>query len=215
MATATFTVTLSGSSFDDVQFWTGAGPYRAALVIDWNDGKSSESLLWGYRWEGSATGLDMLEAIVNADSALFAHFGAYAWGTAVLGIGYDVNRNGGFAVSPLLAFDGGGVALDTSPDDARAGVDPADHWVEGWNSGFWAYYLGESSAGPWQSATTGPAGRTLADGEWNGYSFAPGFVDSAPSEPIPAVVPEPATWSLLLLGGGCLLWRGGSRRPGR
>ena len=40
----------------DIQLWAGTGANEAAMVIDWNDGKSDESLVWGYRWDGSATG---------------------------------------------------------------------------------------------------------------------------------------------------------------
>ena len=200
VALAACTFAASAATFDEIQFWVGSGPNRAALVIDWNDGKSAESILWGYRWDGAATGQDMLEAVVNADPRLFAHFGNYEWGTAVLGIGYDLNNSGGFAVSPSLAFDGMGVALDTNPDDARAPADTADHWLEGWNNGFWAYYLRASTAENWASAMTGAGGRALADGVWDGFSFAAGFASSDPSAPMPASVPEPSLISLLTLG---------------
>ncbi len=197
---AAWTAAGTAATFDDVQYWAGSGANRAALVIDWNDGKSAESLLWGYRWDGAATGQEMLEAVVKADSRLFAHFGSYGWGTAVLGIGYDVDSSGGFTVSPSLAFDGGGIVVDTHPDDVRAAVDAADHWLEGWNNGFWAYYLKNSTTEDWTSAMTGAGERALADGVWDGFSFAPGFVSSAPSEPAPAMVPEPGVVSLLALG---------------
>ena len=199
-ALATFTFTAPAATFDDVQFWVGSGANQAALVIDWNDGKSAESLLWGYRWNGTATGLDMLQAVVNADSRLFAHFGTYVWGTAIQGIGYDLNNSGGFAVTPALTFDAGGLALSTAPDDTRVVTDAADHWLEGWNNGFWAYYLKGSAAENWTSAMTGAGDRTLTDGAWDGFSFAPGFASSDPSEPTPAMVPEPGVVSLLTVG---------------
>jgi len=205
-ALGTFTFTSPAATFDDIQFWTGSGANRAALVIDWNDGKSAESLLWGYRWDGSATGLDMLQSVVNADSRLFAHLGTYAWGTATLGIGYDLNDSGGFAVSPSLTFDSGGLVLDTNPDDARVATDAADHWLEGWNSGFWAYYLKGSATENWTSGMTGPGDRVLADGAWDGFSFAPGFASSDPSEPTAAIVPEPGVVSFLALGAVTLVW---------
>ena len=112
----------------------------------------------------------------------------------------DLNHSGGFAVSPSLSFDGGGLALDTNPDDARLATDTADHWLEGWNNGFWAYYLKGSTVEDWTSAMTGAGGRTLTDGVWDGFSFAPGFVSSAPSEPMAAPVPEPGVVSLFTFG---------------
>lgn len=202
----------SAAPFDEVQFWVGSGANQAGLVIDWNDGQAPESLLWGYRWDGPATGLDMLEAVVSADPRLFAHLGTYSWGTAVLGVGYDVNPGGGFAVSPPLTFAEGGLAVDTDPNDARVAADGADHWHEGWNNGFWAYYLKGSAAEEWSSAATGAADRTLTDGAWDGFSFAPGFASMAPSAPTPAAVPEPNAVSLLILGTCALLC---VRRPTR
>lgn len=201
------------ATFDDVQFWVGSGANRAAVVIDWNDGKSAESLLWGYRWDGAASGLDMLQAVVNADARLYAHFGNYSWGTATLGIGYDLNRSGMFDVSPSLAFDSGGLAIDTSPDDFRLATDSADHWLEGWNTGFWAYYLKASSGDAWTSALTGSAGRSLADGVWDGYSFAANFDGPAPAEPTPALVPEPSGLTLLAFSGVLLTCLRRSQQP--
>jgi hypothetical protein len=206
-ALATFTLTTPAATMEDVQFWVGAGANEAALVIDWRDGKTAESLLWGYRWDGTATGLDMLEAVVTTDPRLFAHLGTYVWGTATFGLGYDLNDNGGFAVSPALGFDSGGLAVDINPDDNRVAVDAADHWLEGWNNGFWAYYLKDSAADSWTSALSGPGERVLANGVWDGFSFAPGFTSSEPSEPMAATVPEPGLLSLLTLSTLALLWR--------
>ena len=47
-------------SFDDINYWVGEGENEAALVIDWNDAKAPQSLVWGYRWSDTATGEDML-----------------------------------------------------------------------------------------------------------------------------------------------------------
>ncbi len=205
---------LSAASLDDIAFWAGTGANRAALVIDWQDAQAPQSLLWGFRWDGTATGLDMLTAVIQADPRLFGHLGQFGWGTAVFGLGYDSNANGGFAVDPALAFDSGGLAVDTNPDDARVAVDAGDHWREGWNTGFWAYYLKGSSGDAWESAMTGAADRVLSDGAWDGYSFAPGFVSAAPGEPVPAAVPEPGTLTLLALGALALArrWNTPTRR---
>jgi hypothetical protein len=197
----------SSATFDDVQFWVGSGANRAALVIDWNDGKSAESLVWGYRWDGSATGLDMFHAIVSADPRLFANVSPLTqFGTSVYGIGYDLNGNHVFNVSPGLSFDAGGWIVG-SPDDSRAPSEAADHWSEGWNFGFWGYDVKSSSGGAWGFADSGPDGRVLSDGVWDGYSFAPGFNFTDPSDPLAAPVPEPTTAVLGLAGGIALLVR--------
>jgi len=31
-------------TFDDIEYWVGTGSNRAALVIDWHDGKNQQSL---------------------------------------------------------------------------------------------------------------------------------------------------------------------------
>ncbi len=191
-------VHLRAASFEDIQYWAGNGTNRAALVIDWKDGQASESLLWGFRWNGTATGLDMLEAVATADSRLFAHLGQYSWGPAVLGIGYDLNSSGAFAVNPALAFNTGGVYLDAGgaeENDARVPGDAADHYAEGWTAAYWAYYLKGSSTASWTSASTGASGRTLADGVWDGYSFAANFNAVAPAEPA-AALPSPYAFEI-------------------
>lgn len=194
--------------FGDIQFWAGSGTNEAAMVIDWNDGKSDESLVWGYHWDGSASGLEMFEAIVNADPRLFAHLAVYGFGTAVSGIGYDMNDNG-FSVSPSLTFDSGGLLVEPSGsgdfDDSRMPTDADDHYVEGFNSGYWGYYVKSNSADAWGYASSGAADRILSDGNWDGWSFSPGFVDSDPSNPGIAPVPEPGTLTLCVLGGVFLL----------
>ena len=200
----TLTTSTSGATFDDIELWVGSGANRAALVLDWNDGQSAESLLWGYQWDGMATGLDMFQAVVSADPALFSYVGQYSWGTAILGIGYDLNHTQDFGVSPALPFGATGLLIDPNPapDDLRAATDPGDHWEEGWNSGFWGYNLKSSELDPWTEASVGASDRILSDGFWDGYSFAPGFVSSDPSDPVAATaVPEPSIGTLMLLSG--------------
>jgi hypothetical protein len=180
----------TAATFEDIQFWAGSGTNRAGLVIEWNDGKTPHSLMWGYRWNGPATGWDMLQTVVLADPRLFAHWGQFGWGPAIFGIGYDLNNSGGFGVNHSLVFDAGGLVTDTGATnavDARVPIDSADHFLEGWNTGFWAYYLKNSTTNGWSSAMTGADGRTLTDGAWDGFSFAAGFVSSEPAEPMPAV----------------------------
>jgi hypothetical protein len=188
------------ASFDDVQYWVGSGANQAAFVIDWNDGKSAESLLWGYRWNGAATGLDMFQAIVSADSRLFAHVGNYAWGTAILGIGFDLNGNGSFGVTPALSFDSAGLFNSISPNDARGALEAGDHYVEGWIAGYWEYFNKANSGAAWASTSGGIADRVLADGVWDGLNFNLGFAwpGATPGEPVAVTaVPEPSALALL------------------
>jgi hypothetical protein len=190
-------------TFDDIEFWVGSGSNRAAFVMDWNDGKTPQSLIWGYRWDGSATGEKMLHDVVAADPRLFAHMGTPGtYGVPLYGTGYDLDADGGFAVSPSVSFDSGGLSIGTG-NDARTAVDADDHWQEGFNGGFWGYYDGGTGASPaWAFGSAGMGDRQLVNDAWDGWSFAPNFADTLPSEPVAAAapVPEPAT-----IGGGIAL----------
>ena len=76
-------------SFDDIQFWVGSGSKRAALVIEWHDGNRPDAMVWGYRWDGEATGHDMIVAIAQADPRLVLLTQYTGWmGYTIDGIGY-------------------------------------------------------------------------------------------------------------------------------
>ena len=88
------------TTFDDIMYWSGTGTHRAACVIDWNGAHSPEdALVWGYRFEGAATGEAMLRAIVADDRRLFAKLSAGGMmGFALYGLGYDRNGDAFFGI---------------------------------------------------------------------------------------------------------------------
>lgn len=96
------------SSFEDIDYWVGAGSNRAAVAIDWDkNSAATPALVWGFRWDGVATGQTMLNAIVAADPRLFAKSSGHgSLGSAVYGLGYD-DGDGEFALDRTLAADGG------------------------------------------------------------------------------------------------------------
>ncbi len=55
------------STADDVTFWTGSGANEAVLVVDFHDGAEPSSYAWGFRFDGTTTGEDMLNAVADAD----------------------------------------------------------------------------------------------------------------------------------------------------
>lgn len=176
---------LSAVTFADIEFWAGTGSNRAALVVDWNSGGSPQSLVWGFRWDGTATGRTMMDAIEAADPR-FVEFEGFGGGT-VYGIGYDLDGDGGSFVS-------------NPPSDTGFATDPDDHYQEGWlNAGFWSYWLSSDGAN-WGFSGQGLASRQLSDGSWDGWSWAPGFSSSAPSTPVPAAIPEPAILGIFAVG---------------
>lgn len=197
--------------FNDIGVWAGSGENESALVLQWNDGESPGSLAWGYRWDGSARGIDMLlavagttvirepdggdiiEVLTGADQALEVTIERYGWGDAVFAIEYH------------------GVAQTRTRAD--------------WDTGYWEYSLfageadyftwnGSSYDGPftysapgsplydqvvWWPSQIGAAERLLVNGSWDAWSFAPGFVGTPVTQPAAAAVPEPRLGGLLAL----------------
>ena len=186
------------ANFENINYWVGTGPNRAALVIQWNDDINPGSLAWGYRWSGNATGLDMLNAIAGnttitdpgqnpigslsgADSHLAVGVVRYSFGDSIFSIDYS----------------------GTNPARTRAD----------WENGYWQYlifggsfeYTNWGDPGPslydtpgsslyanvsWFSSPIGMGDRALVDGSWDALSFAPDFLPVEVMQPVSA--PRPA-----------------------
>jgi hypothetical protein len=207
----------AGFNFSDITHWVGSGANQAALVIDWSDGKTPESLAWGYRWDGSATAEDMVSAIAGttevrvrgdkavdglgdastfletrsgADPRLYARMSAFSFGNTLFGIGYDLDGDGGGFISGFETEPG-----ETSTETGSAN-DADDHYAEGWESN--PSWSGTSNTGDpfdggsWSGFTF--LGRTLSDGDWDGWSIGSG---TGPALPV-AAAPEPT--SAVVLG---------------
>lgn len=183
-------------AFDSVTTWVGSGANQAALVVDWNDAKHPQALVWGYRWDGTASGADMLQAISDADVKFEVTIKDWGWGLTVEGMGYDLNGNG------------------------FAAADPGDHFKPGWVApNWWSYWINDPAlsegnpyaGGNFISSQVGMGERTLANGDWDGWRYDDGT--RAPVSPF-ASVPEPGTLALAL-GGAVVLLARRARRAGR
>ncbi|MBZ0172743.1 MAG: hypothetical protein K8E66_10215 [Phycisphaerales bacterium] len=187
-------------TFDDIEFWVGEGTHEAALVIDWNGGSEPMGLAWGYRFDGDATGADMLLAVIAADTNLFGRFASFGFGDVLIGLGYDLDGDG-FSINDGTAFGADGTSF-AGPSDGATADDPDDHYAEGWDTGFWSYWLGDGNpfeGGAWASSQIGFGDRSLATGDWDGYRFAPGFVSDEPRTPT-AAIPTPGAAAALCAG---------------
>lgn len=167
------------SSFDDVDFWVGTGSNRAAVAIDWDkNSTTTPALVWGFRWDGAATGQTMLNAIVAADPRLFAKSeGHGSLGSAIYGLGYD-DGDGEFALDDDTAFDELGFSVSAGPADLAMPLDAGDLYREGWFTGYWHYgaSLGNPyDGGSWKSSQVGMTGRTLKDGDWDSWVYTESF----------------------------------------
>jgi hypothetical protein len=199
-------------TLDEIDFWVGQGANRAALAIDWNDadtaaGRSERVKVWGFRWDGQATGADMVQAVCRADSSLYAMGSLGGWGFAIGGLGYDTSGDGAFDITKSGAvsrFDADGyMTVAGYAFDGWTSADAADSWAGGWEiDGFWGYSYVEAGSSTWTSSMIGASVRLLTDGTWDGWSWgaaANGWYGGDPS--VTVAIPEPATLMLCGVGG--------------
>jgi len=178
------TVAAFGSAFSmsDVKFWVGSGSNSAVFVVEYNDSANPHSFAWGYRWDGSATGYDMLQAIDAADTSLNISVFTFSFGPYFDSSTYDANHDG--------TVDHSGLS----------------------SSGWWAYYTKNAEGDAWASSWVGMGDRALVNGSWDGWSFSTDmstWTSTAPNTPVAATqaVPEPASLAGLGLGAAALLAR--------
>ena len=122
----------SAFSLEDIKFWAGSGEHRAALLIEWKSPEvlnntevrppsTTQTLAWGYRWEGEATAADLFNSIVAADPRLFAVLSEdTGFGSMVLGLGYDLNANQVYGIQ--TAADTWAYSPLSALTDVRQGV---------------------------------------------------------------------------------------------
>lgn len=122
----------SAFSLEDIKYWVGSGEHRAALLIEWKSPEvlnntevrppsTTQTLAWGYRWEGEATAADLFNSIVAADPRLFAVLSEdTGFGSMVLGLGYDLNANQVYGIQ--TAADAWAYSPLSALTDVRQGV---------------------------------------------------------------------------------------------
>lgn len=170
----------NASTFADIQFWVGSGANQAAFVVQWNDGKTADALVWGFKWNGTATGEDMVKAIAKADPRFFALLRqGTQYGSAIGGLGFDLNGTGtnglykdGDNKYPYYPFDG---LINTSEYDfdSYTGIDPNDHWQSGWMVGYWSYWVKDPTDVDYNYSGVGASTRELQNGSWDVWNFNP------------------------------------------
>lgn len=164
-------------TMDMIENWSGEGANRAAFVVQWNAESETSALVWGFRWDGEATGETMARAIAASDPRFFimTETGT-AYGSPVSGFGYDVNKSGDFSITKdgvTLSPDENGVIFSSSYGyDGWTCTDPEDYWQSGWYQGYWSYWLKSNDSDAWGYSGTGITGRKLTDGCWDGWNFS-------------------------------------------
>lgn len=184
-------------TLDMIESWAGEGSNRAALVIQFNDDKENNALVFGYRWDGQATGIDMLRAVVSANPQLYGLF-QYTnvssptdpnGGYTINGIGWDADGDGdialidtgngnqvyecetGFFEHPRGYVPGQGGSSDYDYDNWIA-RDTDDFWGAGWYKSYWSYWVKGAENDKFSYSSWGASGRLLEDGCWDGWNFS-------------------------------------------
>ena len=189
-------------TFNDIQYWVGEGSKKAALVVQWNDGKNPVTLVWGYKFDGNKTGADMVIAI-SAEDGRFYHLARTGtqFGTGFGGFGFDADGAGTIALikggdtsNPLYPVNGQVTTSTYNFDDYKA-LDPNDRWESGWNTGYWGYYGKDGASVDYDYSGQGPSERPLENNSWDAWTYQANF-DSYPlAETFTAVTPyvQPST----------------------
>lgn len=197
------TTTTTTINFSDIQYWVGTGTNEAAFVVQWNDGKNPDALVWGFRWNGTATGEDMLKAIAGADHRFFSLlYQGTQFGTAIGGLGFNLNGTGTNALykngnTTYPYYPAAGIVNTTSYDfDAYTSADVADHWQAGWaTNGYWSYWVKDPTDQDFGYSGIGATGRTLVNGSFDVWNYNPSFNSEPIASTFTAVSPYVASTS--------------------
>lgn len=164
-------------TFNDIHYWIGSGTNRAAVVVDWNNGKPNSSLAWGIRWNGASVNMTYwLRRIATEDKRLHIATSSGAYGTSLDGFAYDADGDGGtFDFANEMASD---------PDDfiGSLGNDlPYYYWAGTVING-----TEFDSEAVWEETWYGIDGMYPEHGDWFGYQYMYWFLgmDATPSRPV-------------------------------
>ncbi|MBL0737592.1 DUF5074 domain-containing protein [Flavobacterium sp. GN10] len=183
----------NATTFDDIQFWVGTGANKAAFAVQWNDGKNADALIWGFKWDGNATGEDMMKAIAKADPRFYTLLlQGTQFGTAIGGFGFDLD-----GANTIGLYKSGNVTYPYYPVsgivntavydfDEYTPIDASDHWQSGWTTkGYWSYWVRDDVNNGFDYSGLGASSRVLQNGSWDVWNFNVSFAE----EPIAAFTP--------------------------
>lgn len=156
----------------------GSGRKASYLVVKWDDGKgSNKNLVWKYLWttEAEGTGEAMLKAIAKADPRFYMLvYGGTQYGTAIGGMGFDLNGNGNISLlknGVSYSLTDGLYNTSTYDFDHWTSNDSLDHWRSGWYNGYWSYWTTDDLSTPYAYSSVGASSRHLSNGSVDGWVY--------------------------------------------
>jgi hypothetical protein len=187
----------NATTFDDIQYWVGTGSNQAAFAVQWNDGKTSDALIWGFRWDGEATGEDMMKAILKVDKRFYSllYQGAPGAVTSIGGLGFDLNgtKSKGLYKGTDVTYPfypSNGIINTTAYDfDNYTVIDADDHWQSGWVNGKWSYLVKNVTDTDFTYSNLEINKRTLKNGSWDVWNYKPNNIEFPVSETFTPITP--------------------------
>lgn len=199
------------STFDDIVYWIGSGSNQAAMVIQWNDGNSPQSVVWGFRWDGTetVTAQDMLFAVAGNISVSEGSPSPETGADSRLGISLIYYSSFGYMLDGVTYNQVGLGGEFTSVLRIQEGYSAEE---ESWT----LYTIGMQESWPTEAvlpADFGMSTLTLTDGTWYGWSYTAAFLppDYYPpisftfDQPTAAAIPEPSA-ALLVAAAGAMIY---------
>jgi hypothetical protein len=197
------------SNFEDVQFWTGSGPNRSVLLMQFGATDAPSTVAWGYRWSGSATAASMIFAVAGniTGSGMPSPLAGADARLTVEGT-YFASFDGYFLSS--ITYNQVGLPAPWSQSVRLI----EDNWD--FDETYPSLYLrpgnGNWNGNPFAAADVGISGIGLTDGGWIGFAQTDGADPYVFSQPVSAV-PEPSALLLLALSALVVVgWRFRLRR---
>lgn len=183
LASMLFVSKTSAVSLDEIQFWTGSGTNRAALVVEWSTPESfggstvhapvaDKTQVWGYRFNGSATVTQMFMAILAADPRLYVVIDD-TYGTYVDAIGYNQDGSGvnGLTDGSTTNFFAQGILINPTVDvDAATPLNSGDLYWGGVYGPNWETWTEAGDAGGLLSSPDRGANPYWTPTDTNDYS---------------------------------------------
>ncbi len=192
------------NSFTNIQYWTGTGTNRAALVLEFGSPSTPASVAWGYRWNGSSTAASMLFALAGTITGTSAPASLPGSDTR---LAVDVSFFAGFGgyFINTIAYNQAGLPSPWTQTTRLI----QDTWSE---DETYPTLYSLNSTGLWSSsfaqAQLGMSALALSNGMWVGFVQSDGADDPRVFAQPVAAVPEPGTAALLVLAAACtVLWR--------
>ena len=186
-------------SFDYIEFWTGSGENRSALVVEFNSSTNPFSVVWGYKWSGGTNLQTMMfdlagvitggpASVMGSDSRLSISVTYFA------GLGYSIDA---------LTYDQSGLGGAWPPGTLNLG---------GWDGTNWNNLFSFAGTSAWPSTSFnysqfGMADTSLVNGGWYGWILSNGPQTYNFAQPFAAPIPEPSVAILVLVASGLFVVR--------